>query len=186
MNIGLVTITFIAINLDFFVILIFLLNKYRLYEVYVGYVVGLILLVSISFFAGQILKSIFPEWIVGILGILPIIMAFRDDEDENKINRKSGIVDTLITYLSICTGCNLSLFLPVLSGSQLNDYIFILVYIVGLSFIAVIAIKLLTLNKIVIRLMERYGEVLTKLCYIGIGIFVLFDSGFISHILSLC
>lgn len=45
---------------------------------------GLILLISTSFFAGKILKSIFPEWVIGTLGILLIVMAFQDDDNEDR------------------------------------------------------------------------------------------------------
>ena len=75
MNYWLLTLTFIAVNLDFFFILLLLLHHYRLRDVMVGYLIGVLLLMSASYLIGQALALFLPEWVLGTLGILPIYMA---------------------------------------------------------------------------------------------------------------
>lgn len=49
MNIWLLTVTFLAVNLDFFVLLLFLLKKFSVRQVVVGYLSGVVLLLVASF-----------------------------------------------------------------------------------------------------------------------------------------
>lgn len=50
MNIGVIVITFLEVNIDFFFMLLFLLKKYNVVEVLVGYLVGVMLLLVGSYF----------------------------------------------------------------------------------------------------------------------------------------
>ena len=103
MNWWIIFITFLAVNLDFFFILIFLLERYNLRDVIIGYLGALLVLVTISFLLGKTLAIFLPEWILGILGILPIYMALHDnDEDPTHAEKHGPIITTLITYLAVC------------------------------------------------------------------------------------
>lgn len=186
MNFGLITATFIGVNLDFFIILLFLLKEFKLSRVMIGYLTGVILLMSLSFGIGKTLELFAPEWVLGVLGFIPIYMGLRDDDDDTKIhNSGSEIWNVFITYLAVCAGCNLSIFLPVLIGETFTNFVLTLVYIGILTILVVLLIKWLGNNKYVSGLMDRYGEILMKICYVGVGIYVLFDSGFIMHIIHL-
>ncbi|GGI62439.1 cadmium resistance transporter [Limosilactobacillus caviae] len=186
MNWWIIFITFLAVNLDFFFILIFLLDRYRLREVIVGYLCALLILVTISFLLGKTLAVFLPEWILGILGILPIYMALHDnDEDPDHLEKHSPIVTTLITYLAVCTGCNLSIFLPILTGLTLRQFGLALIFIAFLSVLIVLFIKLIGNLPVIKKTMARYSEVLMKIIYIGVGIYVFWDSGLITHLIQM-
>lgn len=184
MNWWLILFTFIGVNLDFFFILLFLLKKYRLTSVIIGYMLGLWILLLLSFFAGQILDYFLPEWLLGILGVLPIYMALHDDDEEAKDYKPHRpVVTVLITYLSVCAGCNLSMFIPVLTTLSWMGMLSVLITLTILSIIIILIIKQLGNLSAVNTVMEKYGELLTKVVYIGVGIYVFFDSGLISHLL---
>ncbi|MBC6388571.1 hypothetical protein ERK14_03200 [Lactobacillus kunkeei] len=185
MNWLLILITFLGVNLDFFFILLLLLKKHKLGSVMMGYLIGLWSLLILSFSVGQILDRFLPEWVLGFLGILPIYMALKDeDEDAKEVNHKSPVVITLVTYLSVCAGCNLALFLPVLSIVSAIQIAEVIAVLTVLSILIILIIKWIGNIKVVNDLMEKYGEILTKVVYIGVGIYVLFDSGLIEHIIS--
>jgi len=185
MNWWLILITFLGVNLDFFFILLILLKKYDVKKVVLGYVLGIIVLVSLSFFAGKLLALFLPEWLLGILGILPIYMAFKDDDDDLADDKgRSPVLATFITYLAVCSGCNLSIFLPILTGLSFEDFALVLLFLVVLSGIVVVLINLIGNIKVVYNTMEKYGEILTKIVYIGVGLYVFWDSGLISHIMA--
>ena len=65
MNIWLLTVTFLAVNLDFFVLLLFLLKKFSVRQVVVGYLSGVVLLLVAGFLAGKVLAQFLPEWLLG-------------------------------------------------------------------------------------------------------------------------
>jgi cadmium resistance protein CadD (predicted permease) len=185
MNWLIILITFMGVNLDFFFILLLLLRKLALQEVIVGYLLGLWILLAVSFFAGHLLETFFAEWMLGLLGILPIYMALHDNDDQSQhVTTNSPIITTLVTYLSICAGCNLSILLPVLTPVKLRDFGLILVILSVLSIVIILGIQRLSDNGFVNRIMDHYGEIMTKVVYIGVGLYVFWDSGLINHLLS--
>lgn len=178
--------TFIAVNLDFFIIMLFLLRRYRLVDVMIGYLIGVVLLMTASFFIGKALAIFLPEWILGILGCLPIYMALHDnDEEPRDQSRQVPILATLITYLAVCAGCNLSIFLPVLTGLSYGNFIRAILFVGGLSLLAVLLVKGVDEIPLVKGALTKYGEKLMKVIYIGVGLYVFYDSGLINHLIAL-
>ena len=185
MNYWILLLTFLAVNLDFFLILLFLLTKYRTGAVMLGYSLGTLILLSLSYFLGKLLTNFFPLWLLGCLGALPIYLALRTDDDDNGIHhQKSPVLSTLITYLSVCSGCNLSIFLPVLVGKTFNQFITALILLCLLADLVVLLIKLLAKSSFIILMIHQFGEKLMKICYIVVGCYVFWDSGLISHLIA--
>lgn len=187
MNISLLTLTFLAVNLDFFIMLLFLLKKYPFRAVLMAYLLGNLFLMTASFLAGQVLEAFLPEWLLGVLGFIPIYLAFRgdDDDDDDDAKGKSPFWIVLGTYLSVCAGCNLSIFLPVLLGESWLTFGETLLYIGTLTVLIVFLLRWVEKMQWVTKIIDRFGEKLMKLCYILIGLYVLYDSGFILHIYEL-
>lgn len=186
MNYWLLLLTFLSVNLDFFFMLLFLLKKYSLVKVLIGYLLGNIILLILSFILGKTLSTFLPEWILGTLGILPIYLAFHDDDDDEKHpTHKSNIISVLLTYLSVCAGCNLSIFLPVLIQENLQTFLLTLLFISCLTIVIVFLIKLISNFALISHLMEKYGDTAMKICYVTIGLYVFWDSGLITHLLVL-
>lgn len=166
--------------------LLFLLKKYRLGKVMVGYLLGNLLLLTLSYMVGRALIVFLPEWLLGVLGILPIYLAFHDDDDESGDKTSSSPVwSVLMTYLSVCAGCNLSIFLPVLVGETVAHFLMTLLFIGSLTVVVVLVIKAVANIPVVTRVMTKYGERLMKVCYVIIGLYVFWDSGLISHLIAL-
>lgn len=186
MNWWVIFVTFIAVNLDFFVMLLCLVNRYRIRDVMVGYSLALLLLLCASFSVGKVLTIFLPEWLLGLLGFLPIYMALHDnDEDVQANSRKGPVVTTFITYLAVCTGCNLSIFLPVVTGLHTNQFILAACFVIILALIAVALIKWFGSLPTIKHWMTRYSEPLMKVIYVGVGLYVFWDSGLVSHIIKL-
>lgn len=185
MNWWIIALTFLAVNLDFFFILIFLLDQYKVKDVLIGYLIGILILVSASFFAGKILATFLPEWILGILGVLPIYMAFHDDDDPSEQTHRNPIIATLVTYLAVCAGCNLAIFLPVLTNVIFGRFAAVLIFIAVLAVLVVLLVNMIGQLSPVKKVMEHYGEIAMKIIYIGVGLYVFWDSGLISHLIKL-
>ena len=186
MHYGILTLTFLSVNLDFFLMLVFLLKKYQLWQVLLGYLLGNLVLLTASFFVGRALTLFLPEWLLGVLGILPIWLAFHDDDDDAADRSgRSPVVNVLVTYLAVCAGCNLSIFLPVLVGQSMFHFLMTLVFIAVLTVLVVLVINQIAGIAMVQRQIAAHGERLMKVCYVVIGLYVFWDSGLISHLLAL-
>lgn len=185
MNWFIIAMTFIGVNLDFFFILLFLLKKYQLHDVIIGYLIGVLLLVTASYFAGKILSTLMPEWSLGILGILPIWMAIHDnDENAKRAEMQSSILTVLITYLAVCSGCNLSIFLPILTGVSFVHFGEVLLFVAIFTVMIVLLLKGIGKIPVINKLMTKYSEFLMKVVYIGVGLYVFWDSGLVSHLIN--
>ncbi|MDD9139082.1 cadmium resistance transporter [Fructobacillus sp. CRL 2054] len=186
MNILVLALTFLAINLDFFIMMLFLLKKYPFRSVLFGFMAATMLLMVLCFIAGQLLESFLPEWLLGVLGIIPIYVGLKgEDEGEGDVQAKSPFWIVFGTYLSVCTGCNLSIFLPVLLGKSWTTFAVSLVVIAILTVLAVSLINWVDQKKVVTDVIDRFGEQLMRICYILIGLYVFYDSGFIAHLYEL-
>ena len=185
MNYWLLLVTFVAVNLDFFIIMLFLLHRYRTMDVMVGYLAGVLILMILSFTIGKALALFLPEWLLGLLGFLPIYMALHDKDEAAQQTDRAPILATLTTYLAVCTGCNLSIFLPVLTGMTFSHFAMALIFIGALAVAVVWLIRAIGELPVVKRALTRYGEILMKVIYIGVGLYVFYDSGLITHLLNL-
>ena len=186
MNWLLIALTFIGVNLAFFFILLLLLKKYQLRSVILGYLIGVLFIVTISYFAGKILAIFMPEWLLGTLGVFPIWMALNDsDEEHNQTEKHSPTLTVLITYLAVCSGCNLSIFLPILTGISLEQFGEVLLFVAIFTIIIVVLLKLIGEIPVINNFMTKYSEGLMKLVYIGVGLYVFWDSGLITHLIGL-
>lgn len=184
MNYWLITLTFLSVNLDFFVMMLFLLRRHRFYQVLVGYLLGTLALVLLCFAGGRALAMVLPEWVLGFLGFLPLWLAFHDEDEELAAHPRRGIFGVMLTYWSVCAGCNLSLFLPVLVKQPLSSLGMLLLLVTGLTIAAVVVIALISRLPLVVSLLDRFGEVLMKGCYVLIGCYVIYDSGLLAHLLQ--
>ncbi|USS88229.1 cadmium resistance transporter [Fructilactobacillus hinvesii] len=187
MNLGLLTLTFIAVNLDFWVLLLFFLNRFSVWAVLSGYLTGLILLLCLSYGVGQTLAYWLPEWVLGGLGFLPLYLAVRGDNDDDETPKRqvTPVVTVFLTYLTVCAGCNLAIFVPVLLGQSISVFLVTVAYLVGLTVLVVLGLQQLSHWQVLQRTLARWGTPLMRLCYLAIGLYVLFDSGFIRHIMGL-
>lgn len=186
----LITSLFISVNLDFFIVLLFLLKKYSLKSNVIGYELGMLIVFFISALAGQLIQTLIPAWAIGFLGLIPIFMGIKSESDENeednvKSSNKSSFLAVMLVYLISCGADNIAVYVPVLSTLSLTSIGLTAVYFVILSGISVwIAYSISNLPPIV-KIFERWGARLSRIIYILIGLFVIFDTDLIQKIMSL-
>lgn len=188
-DIPLVTMLFIGVNLDFFVILLFLLQKYSYKDNLIGYELGMIIVFSISAFAGQIIQSFIPEWSIGLLGLIPIYIGFKgeDDDENNDDQHKSnkGVMAVLLMYLVSCGADNIAVYVPVLATMTVTSILLTVLYFIILTAISLTLAYFFGQIPIIKNLFERFGEPLSRIIYIFIGIFVMLDTGLFQQIMNL-
>ncbi|ADG40771.1 MULTISPECIES: cadmium resistance transporter [Leuconostoc] len=188
-DLSLVTMLFIGVNLDFFVILLFLLQKYRFRDNFIGYELGMLIVFAISALAGQLIQTVIPTWAIGFLGLLPIYMGIKgeneDEDDQSKSASHRGIIAVLTMYLASCGADNIAVYVPVLATMTTTAILITMVYFIVLTAVSLTLASFFGQIPIIKRIFERWGSPLSRLIYILIGLFVMFDTGLIQFIINL-
>lgn len=188
-DLPLVTMLFIGVNLDFFVILLFLLQKYSYKDNLIGYELGMVIVFGISALAGQIIQSFIPEWSIGLLGIIPIYMGIKGEEDDNDNDEKhksnKGVIAVLLMYLVSCGADNIAVYVPVLATMTVTNILITLVYFILLTAISLTLAYFFGQIPIIKNVFKRFGEPLSRIIYVLIGIFVMVDTGLVNQIVNL-
>ncbi|CAM3209320.1 cadmium resistance transporter [Leuconostoc rapi] len=187
-NIPLVTMLFIGVNLDFFVILLFLLQKYSFKETLLGYELGMLFVFGVSALAGQLIQSFIPEWGIGFLGLIPIYMGIKgeaDDDEETTSHSRKGIIAVLLMYLVSCGADNIAVYVPVLATMPSTSIIITMIYFIILTVISLTLAYFFGQLPIIKNIFERWGAPLSRIIYILIGLFVMIDTGLIKHVIQL-
>ena len=188
-DLSLVTMLFIGVNLDFFVVLLLLLQKYRFRDNFIGYELGMLLVFVISAIAGQLIQTIIPTWAIGLLGLLPIYMGIKgeNDNDNNasKSTPKGGMLAVLLMYLISCGADNIAVYVPVLATMTTAAILLTLGYFIILTAISLILAYLFGQIPIVKYVFERWGSPISRIIYILIGLFVMLNTGLIQFIFNL-
>ena len=188
-DLSLVTMLFIGVNLDFFVVLLLLLQKYRFRDNFIGYELGMLLVFVISAIAGQLIQTIIPTWAIGLLGLLPIYMGIKGENDDVNNSSKStsngGMTAVLLMYLISCGADNIAVYVPVLATMTTAAILLTLGYFIILTAISLILAYLFGQIPIVKYVFERWGSPISRIIYILIGLFVMLNTGLIQFILNL-
>ncbi|WP_294976153.1 cadmium resistance transporter [uncultured Leuconostoc sp.] len=187
-DLSLVTMLFIGVNLDFFVILLFLLQKYRFRDNFIGYELGMLIVFAISALAGQLIQTVIPTWAIGFLGLLPIYMGIKGEDDGNdrsKLASNRGMIAVLLMYLVSCGADNIAVYVPVLATMTTTAILITIIYFIILTAISLILAYLFGKIPIIKDVFERWGSPISRIIYIIIGLFVMFDTGLIQFLFNL-
>lgn len=186
MNWSVIVIAFLGANLDFFLILMLLLQRFKLHQVIIGYLSGVLMLVTLSYLGGQLIAQLLPEWVLGFLGIWPIWTAVHDnDETVTQNSLHDPWLTVMLTYLSVCIGCNLSIFLPVLIKATPGQFFQVLLFTGIFTVMVVCLLKLVSSVPFIKTFITQRSEILTKIIYISVGLYVFWDSGLIRHLVKI-
>lgn len=197
--------SFVATNIDDIVILMLFFAQvnatFRPRHIVAGQYLGFIVLIAASlpgFFGGLIL----PKAWIGLLGLVPIVIGIKQlvkgEEDENQVQTVSdelnpskaspSAMSTIASLLAPQTyhvaavtfangGDNIGIYVPLFASSNLAS----LGVILGVFFLFVgvwcyVAYQL-TRHPVVAHVLTRYGKKIVPFVLIGLGIFILIESG---------
>jgi len=189
---------FMATNVDDILILMLFFSQtnssFRRRHIVVGQYLGFVALVIASlpgFFGGLIV----PRAWIGLLGLLPIAIGtshlINNQEEELEVQTVSDsdtVVKSLLVVIAPQTykvaavtiangGDNIGIYVPLFANSNLAS-----LAVICLTFLVLIGLwcyiaYLLTRHKAVARGLTKYGERIVPFVLIGLGIFILLESG---------
>ncbi|MEP0858620.1 cadmium resistance transporter [Trichocoleus sp. DQ-U1] len=197
--------SFVATNIDDIVILMLFFaqvnSTFRTRHIVVGKYLGFTVLIAASlpgFFGGLIL----PKAWIGLLGLVPIVIGVNQlvnwEKDENEVQTvsdefnsskaSSSVMSTLASFLTPQTyhvaavtfangGDNIGIYVPLFASSNLASLGVILsVFFVLVGVWCYVAYQL-TRHSVVAHLFTRYGKRIVPFVLVGLGIFILVESG---------
>lgn len=187
---------YISTSLDYLLILMVIFglvkpNQRRL--VYWGDLLGTGILVAVSLFVALVLRLVPAEWVLGLLGLIPIFMGIKlavagEDEDDDAVSsrlKQASIVSSVVLItVATCGADNIGVYVPLFASQTIQATVITLVtFLVMLTLFCWIGAQLGRLP-FVASLLEHAGRWLTAAVYVGIGCFILWESGTITHFLG--
>lgn len=185
---------YISTSIDYLIVLMVIfatVRKNNRFLVYLGDIVGTVVLVTTSLLVAFLLKTVPSDWILGLLGLIPIGMGIKlliagesDDDDiiEKQITNKRGVIlNVAFITIATCGADNIGIYVPLFTQMNTASIITVLfTFAVMLTLFALIGYLLVKLPPIA-KLFDRWGGLVTSIVYIGLGIFILLESGTVQH-----
>ncbi|MFS0864773.1 MULTISPECIES: CadD family cadmium resistance transporter [Bacillaceae] len=162
-------------------------------DIVVGQYLGFSLLVLISLL-GTFGVMLIPDKWVGLLGLIPIYLGIRlfiegEDEDEGAILSGLGKFKTFALSVAFITfangGDNIGIYVPFFSTLNTNELVITLI-----TFLVMVAIWCflgyrLARFRYISETLEKYGRWLIPIVFVGLGIYIMMETGTLGAILDL-
>ncbi|MFD1471012.1 cadmium resistance transporter [Companilactobacillus mishanensis] len=188
-------VSYISTSIDYLLILVILLATYKNYKkVLIGDLAGTTVLILSSMLIARILGFVPQEWILGLLGLIPIYIGVRqlfvDDDDDDKVvnkiqNGNRGIIlMTAIITVTTCGADNIAIYVPILIDVSNQQLVIVYITMIIMCLAFFVIGLLISKNKYIQNLIERSGKYLTSAIYIILGIYILFENGTIAHFIN--
>ncbi|AVL00002.1 cadmium resistance transporter [Pediococcus inopinatus] len=190
---------YISTSIDYLIILMLIFSQVRSHKqrwaVYLGDLLGTGTLVLAALILAFILHLVPAEWVLGILGIIPILMGLKllikgeedtDDIVHETLSSHRGLMLNVATItIATCGADNIGIYVPffvTLSPSAI--VIVLLTFLVMLTLFFIAGYSLVKVP-IIAGILEKYGRWLTAAVYILIGLYIMVESGTLTKFLSL-
>lgn len=173
-----------------------LFSKYRSAkhrrQIFIGQFLGSSILIGISLFFAFILHYVPAKWLLGFLGIIPVIFGIKyivGEEDEAAAvdetierRRDKNLIGTvaLVTVAS-CGADNTGLFVPYFVSLSLPQLLITLVVFTVCIYFLVILGDRFSQVRVVKVFLARFGDWIMAVIYIGLGLMIIIESGTITH-----
>ncbi|HEU8179694.1 TPA: CadD family cadmium resistance transporter [Streptococcus pneumoniae] len=191
---------YISTSIDYLIILIILFaqlsqNKQK-WHIYAGQYLGTGLLVGASLVAAYVVNFVPEEWMVGLLGLIPIYLGIRfaivgedaEEEEEEIIQRleqsKANQLFWTVTLLTIASGGdNLGIYIPYFASLDWSQtLVALLVFVIGIIIFCEIS-RVLSSIPLIFKTIEKYERIIVPLVFILLGLYIMYENGTIETFL---
>lgn len=192
---------YISTSIDYLFILLIIFSqsqtKRDLRQIYLGQYLGTGILVAVSLFAAYVLNSIPQDWIIGLLGLIPIYLGIRvamgseEEAEEDEVMEKLGSRGSnrlfwAVALITIASGGdNLGIYIPYFTALSVSEIILVLVvFAISIAVLCYISYRLAKIS-FVAETLEKYERIIVPVVFIGLGFFILIENGTIQALLNL-
>ncbi|MFL2028272.1 CadD family cadmium resistance transporter [Loigolactobacillus zhaoyuanensis] len=190
---------YISTSIDYLIILMLIFSRTKTcnqqLSVYIGDLLGTGILVLSALILATMLHFIPAEWVLGLLGLIPVIMGLKllisgeDDNDdvvhETLAKRRGLVLNVALITIATCGADNIGIYVPffvTLSNAAL--IVVLITFLVMLTLFCFVG-YLLVKVPVVAALLEKYGRWITATVYILIGLYIMLESGTFTKLFTL-
>ncbi len=186
-------VVYVSTSIDYLFILLIIFSQVHsskgFRQVLLGKYVGTSFLVAASLLAAYILNSIPQDWVIGLLGFIPIFLGIRvalvgeEEMEEEEVLEKIEARGTnrlawavaLITVAS--GGDNLGIYIPYFSSLSVAEIgLVIIVFALSVYALCYGAYKIAKISFIA-ETMETYERFIIPIVFIALGIYIMWENG---------
>jgi cadmium resistance transport/sequestration family protein len=191
---------YVSTSIDYLLILMIIFSqshtKRKMKGIIGGQYLGMGTLVAFSLFAAYVLNLIPEDWIVGLLGLIPLFLGVRvalrgeDQEDEGVLEKlEEGGANRLLWTVTLITiasgGDNLGIYIPYFTSLTWPETtVALIVFAISIAVLCYISYKLSKIS-LVAETIEKYKQPVVALVFIGLGIYIMVENGTIQTLLGL-
>lgn len=179
---------FVATNIDdIFILTLFFAEtgrRFSRWQVVLGQYVGFAALVALSL-AGYFARFVAPEEWIGLLGILPIVIGLkkllevrsgkREEAQIEKPAARGVLTVAAVTFAN--GGDNLGIYTPLFASSNFFELVITLAIFFVLVAVWCALGYFLGRHPAVSVVLEKYGHLIVPFVLIGLGIYIMVESG---------
>ena len=190
---------YISTSIDYLVILMLIFcrasSKNERLTVYLGDLLGTSVLVIISLILAFVLHFIPATWLLGILGLIPIIMGMKlivngeentDTVVNQKLNARRGfLLNVAMITIATCGADNIDIYVPFFVTLSVSGILIVLLTFTEMLTIFCYLGYLLVKVPVIAKSLEKYGRWITAAVYILLGLYIMFESGTFNKLFSI-
>lgn len=187
--------TFVSTSIDYLFILVVLYaqkeNRQRSGKILAGQYLGLSVLILVSLIAAFAIHLIPQDWIVGFLGLVPLFLGIRvavhpeSESGEDEVlssSQKYGSLVASVAALAVASGGdNLGIYIPYFATLRPFQVGIVILIFAALTFLLNFAGLKLSRLKPIGETIEKQERVIVSVVFIALGIYIMVESGTISH-----
>lgn len=187
-----------ATGIDYLVILILLFSQIKKEQekhIWIGKYIGTIIVIGASLLVALGVSNVIPQqWVIGLLGLLPIYLGIKiwikgeEDEDESEIlsifssGRQLWVSVTFIVLAS--SADDFSIYVPYFTTLNATEILVsIIVILIMIGVLIYVGYRLAHLN-FVSEKIEKYERWIVPIVFIGLGIYIMFENGTFNALFS--
>lgn len=187
-------VAYVSTNLDYILVLVLLIGTYKKTKpILAGDLIGTSFLTILPMIIARILGSVPQMWVIGLLGIFPIIFGIKEllpkkhysnsNIETSNDSTYTIVIKTVLITITACGADNVAVYIPIFIKKTNIELIaaFIVMLLMAVVFF-VLATKIGDNNKVK-HILNKYGKYLSAVIYIMLGISVLAQNGTIKHFL---
>lgn len=191
---------YVATGIDYLIILILLFSqvkKDQIKHIWIGQYIGTAIIIGVSLLVALGVANLVPQqWMIGLLGLLPLYLGIRiwikEDENENESNIlslfSSGRFNQLfvtVTFIVLASSADdFSIYIPYFTTLDMTEIIVaVIVFSITVGVLCYISYRLASLD-FVSEKIEKYERWIVPIVFIGLGIYIMFENSTFNALFS--
>ncbi|ADC52016.1 MULTISPECIES: CadD family cadmium resistance transporter [Bacillaceae] len=191
---------YVATGIDYLVILILLFSQIKKGEVkhiWIGQYIGTAIIIGVSLFVALGVANLIPQqWVIGLLGLLPLYLGVKiwikgeGDEDESKIlslfsSGKFNQLFVTVTFIVLASSADdFSIYVPYFTTlNMIEIFVAIIVFLIMVGVLCYVSYRLASLD-LVSQKIEKYERWIVPIVFIGLGVYIMFENDTFDALIS--